>query len=211
MNISHEHKLIWVSPEMSGTEHVSKILENNGFLSVSDKNETELLEEYSNYKLICGMRNPYERVFLLYFKDILGSILVKKDHFEVLKTQFNEWVRNVTVPNKLKIAVDETFSDSSNLSKHLKKWTFEEKIPDFFVKIENLTEDLNNLGFKSENFNLNDEKTLFKFNEIYEYDTAKRIYHLYKKHFYLCDYDPFSFTTEEIEDYKKIDLIHDIL
>ena len=35
---------------------------------------------------------------------------------------------------------------------------------------------------------------------MYEYETAKRVYHLYKKHFYLSDYDPFSFTTKELND-----------
>ena len=46
MNISHEHKLIWLSPEMSGTENVSKTLEKHGFLGVDGKTEEQLFEEY---------------------------------------------------------------------------------------------------------------------------------------------------------------------
>jgi hypothetical protein len=211
MNISHEHKLIWVSPEMSGTKTVSKLLEDYGFLSVIDKTETELMGEYPDYKVICGMRNPYERVFLVYLECELYPILVKKDHFEVLKTQFNEWVRKILTPNKLKVGVNEYISKSNYGSKYLKKWVFDDKIPDFFVKTEDLNKDLDKLGFKFDEIIENKEESQFNFNQMYEYDAAKRVYHLYKKHFYLCDYNPFSFTTKELEDYEKIDLIHDIL
>ena len=211
MNISHEQKLIWMSPKMSGTENVSKILENYGFLKVTDYTESELLTKYPTYKVICGMRNPYERVFLVYLEVELRSILVKKDNFESLKKEFNDWIRNILIPNKLIVGVNDVVSGSNIASEYLKKWVFDDKIPNFFIKTENLKDDLDALGFKFDGIEPNKEEIPFHFNEMYDFDAAKRIYHLYKKHFYLCDYNPFSFTTKELEDYEKIDLIHNIL
>ena len=100
MNISHEHKMIWFSPEMSETENVSKTLEKYGFLGVNGKTEVELMDKYPDYKVICGMKNPYERVFLLHFKGDLRLIQVKKHHFDELKTEFNDWGRRILIPNK---------------------------------------------------------------------------------------------------------------
>ena len=211
MNISHEHKLIWLSPEMSGTENVSKTLEKHGFLGFTGKTEDELLSEYLDYKVICGMKNPYERVFLLHLKGDLRSIQVKKQHFDVLKTEFNTWGRQILVPNKLKIMVDETFIETNNTPKYLKKWVFDHKIPDFFVKSEDLFNDLTKLGFNDDNIIIDDEVKQFNFNEMYDFDVAKRVYHLYKKHFYLCDYSPFSFTNKELTDEEKISFLHDIV
>ena len=211
MNISHEHKLIWLSPEMSGTENVSKILEKHGFLNVEDKTEEQLLSEYPNYKVICGMINPYERVFLLHLKGDLRLIQLKKHHFDDLKTEFNDWGRRMLIPNKLTIVVNDTFIKTNNTTKYLKKWVFDHKIPDFFVKSEDLINDLNRLGFIDEDIIINNDVKQFNFNQMYDFDLAKRVYHLYKKHFYLCDYSPFSFTDKELTDEEKISFLHDIV
>jgi hypothetical protein len=196
---------------MSGTENVSKTLEKHGFLGVDGKSEEQLFEEYPTYKVICGMKNPYERVFLLHFEGNLRSIQVKKHHFDVLKTEFNRWCRQMLIPNKLKITVDETFIVSNNTPKYLKKWVFDHKIPDFFVKSEDLVNDLIKLGFNDNDIIIGDEVKQFNFNQMYDFDVAKRVYHLYKKHFYLCNYDPFSFTEKELTDEEKISFLHDIV
>jgi len=211
MNISHERKLIWLSPEMSGTENVSKILEKHNFFGVEGKSEYELLYEYPDYKVICGMINPYERVFLLHLKGDLRSIQLKKHNFDALKTEFNEWGRQMLVPNKLIIVVNNTFIETNNTTKYLKKWVFEQKTPDFFVKNEDLVNDLNKLGFIDEDIIINNDVKQFNFNRMYDFDLAKRVYHLYKKHFYLCNYNPFSFTDKELTDEEKISFLHDIV
>jgi hypothetical protein len=196
---------------MSGTENVSKTLEKYGFLSVKDKTEEQLLLEYPDYKVICGMKNPYERVFLLHLKGDLRSIQLKKHHFDALKTEFNDWGRKILIPKKLKIKVDETFINTNNTTKYLKKWGFDHKIPDFFVKSEDLINDLNKLGFHDDDIIIDNEVKQFNFNQMYDFDFAKRVYHLYKKHFYLCNYNPFSFTEKELTDEEKISFLHDIV
>jgi hypothetical protein len=196
---------------MSGTENVSKILEKHNFFGVEGKSEYELLYEYPDYKVICGMINPYERVFLLHLKGDLRSIQLKKHNFDALKTEFNEWGRQMLVPNKLIIVVNNTFIETNNTTKHLKKWVFEQKTPDFFVKNEDLVNDLNKLGFIDEDIIINNDVKQFNFNRMYDFDLAKRVYHLYKKHFYLCNYNPFSFTDKELTDEEKISFLHDIV
>jgi hypothetical protein len=196
---------------MSGTENVSKTLEKYGFLSVKDKTEEQLLLEYPDYKVICGMKNPYERVFLLHLKGDLRSIQLKKHHFDALNTEFNDWGRKILIPKKLKIKVDETFINTNNTTKYLKKWGFDHKIPDFFVKSEDLINDLNKLGFHDDDIIIDNEVKQFNFNQMYDFDFAKRVYHLYKKHFYLCNYNPFSFTEKELTDEEKISFLHDIV
>jgi hypothetical protein len=180
-------------------------------LSVKDKTEEQLLLEYPDYKVICGMKNPYERVFLLHLKGDLRSIQLKKHHFDALKTEFNDWGRKILIPKKLKIKVDETFINTNNTTKYLKKWGFDHKIPDFFVKSEDLINDLNKLGFHDNDIIIDNEVKQFNFNQMYDFDFAKRVYHLYKKHFYLCNYNPFSFTEKELTDEEKISFLHDIV
>jgi len=212
MDISHEHKLIWLSPEMSGTENVPKILKNHGFEGVKGENNMDFTKKYPDYRVICGIRNPYDRVFFLFLKGDFGSILVKKDHFDVLKVKFNDWVRKVLIPNKLKVEVSEVFIETNNTPKYLKNWVFDSKIPDFFVKAENFKSDLEKLGYVDNNItNEGYNLSYFTFNRMYDFDVAKRVYHLYKKHFYLCGYDPFSFTTEKLTHEEKVKFIHDIV
>jgi hypothetical protein len=212
MEISHEHKLIWLSPEMSGTDNVSGILRKYGFSELKGENNIESTFEYPDYKVICGMRNPYDRFFYLFYKVDFASILVKKDQYDVFKSKFNDWGRKTLIPQKLKVSVDETFIDTSNTPKYLKNWVFDNKIPDFFVRAESFDSDLKLLGFSDNEIdNKGYNSSFFTFNKMYDFDVAKRVYHLYKKHFYLCDYDPFSFTTEELTHEEKVKFIHDIV
>jgi len=101
---------------------------------------------------------------------------------------------------------------------------FEEKIPDFFVKMENIREDLEKLDFiKSdpnwdslkideilENNSFKTKKSL-QFNQMYGFESAKRVYFFYKRVFNIILYNPFSFTTESLSESEKISFLHDIL
>ena len=132
------------------------------------------------------------------------------------------WVTKAKVScEKLEVKVNDFFIQKRNGDNYLEKWVFDERIPDYFIKIENLREDLNQFEFiKSfDEESLNDLITNNKFikirgimfDEMYDFDVAKRVYVFYKKHFYMCGYDPFSFTTEILTDDEKISFLHDIV
>ena len=97
--------------------------------------------------------------------------------------------------------------------KYFEKWTFEDKIPDYFVRIEHFYEDLEKIDFINEITNINNtlNNDLYDYRNMYDYDNAKKVYHLYKKHFFLCNYDPFSFTHKELTKDEKIGFLHNIL
>ena len=51
----------------------------------------------------------------------------------------------------------------------------------------------------------------YKFNKVYTQLGAKLVYEHHIKHFILCGYNPFSFTTEIMSNKEKMDFIHDNL
>jgi hypothetical protein len=201
--------MIWFSPEMSGTEIISDILKQNDFIDVQNRTESELITQYPHYKVICGMRNPYERVFLLHLRGDLRPFNVNKHHFDIIKEDFNKWIDRMFIPQKLSVSIDETFIKSYRTINYLKKWDFNDKIPNFFIKKENIIEDLTSLGLNSDGFSIEDEINQFNYYEMYDFNSAKRVYQYYKKHFHLCNYNPFSFTTNELTEEEKISFIHD--
>jgi len=67
------------------------------------------------------------------------------------------------------------------------------------------------MGFTGKDAAKFKEDYINAFNEMYDFDVAKRVYVFYKKHFYMCGYDPFSFTTEILTDDEKISFLHDIV
>jgi hypothetical protein len=54
-------------------------------------------------------------------------------------------------------------------------------------------------------------KKIISFDEMYDFDAAKRVYFFYKKVFALIPYNPFSFTKETLTKNQKISFLHDIL
>jgi hypothetical protein len=111
-----------------------------------------------------------------------------------------------------------------NLGKYLKKVNFSDKIPDVFIRMENLENDLKSLSFikntdvweKSDFSSFLDKnkfivKRAFDFSDVYTNTSAKYVYEYFKSHFYLCDYDPFSFTKSILTDEEKMKFLHDTL
>ena len=47
------------------------------------------------------------------------------------------------------------------------------------------------------------------FDEMYDFETAKKVYFYFKKCFYLCGYDPFSFTKNGLTYDEKVSFLHD--
>jgi hypothetical protein len=198
-----------VFPQQTGEEVTTNFLKKYDF-------ETYNGNDYLDYHLICNMRNPYDRILSLYFKKHFNNKLIKKELTPTYKKMFNEWIKAAFIPNKLIVSVANLPKFTISGVNQLEKWTFSDKIPNLFVRLENYEDDIRKISFINEEFidlsqiSLQEQRT-FEFNEIYSTESAKKIYHFYKKHFYLCGYDPFSFTKEKLTDEKKISFIHDIL
>lgn len=237
MNVSHRHKTIWWAPERTGTKITREILKKYDFFVLDSKTEKEIdmvehrvshfnkiNEQYSDYILICNVRNPYDRVFSIFLMTFYENIaLEKKLHGEIRKT-FNNWVVNAFRAQKMSVKLDTNYSSKNVDLNYFSKWVFNEKIPDFFIRIEYLVEDLKKLEFVKSDVSWDTEKIeqlvennvfknnrAVKFNNMYDFDTAKLIYVYFKSIFNLVPYNPFSFTTETLSESQKISFLHDIL
>jgi hypothetical protein len=196
-------------PQQTEEEITTNFLKKYDFESYDGDN-------YLDYYSICNMRNPYDRMISLFFKKHFNNKLIKKELTPLYKKMFNEWVNTAFISNKLVVSAVNLPKFTIKDVNQLEKWTFNNKIPNSFVRLENYEDDIRKIGFINEEFidlsqiNLQEQRT-FGFNEMYSLESAKKIYHFFKKHFYLCGYDPFSFTKEKMTDEKKISFIHDIL
>ena len=209
MVISHTFKTIWMFPQQTEEELTTNILKKYDF----EKYEGN---DYLDYDVICNIRNPYDRILSLYFKKHFNNKLIKKELTPTYKKMFNDWVNTAFIPNKLIVSVANLPNFTIQGVNQLDEWTFNDKIPNLFVRLENYEDDIRKIGFINEDLtdftkvNLK-EGRIFDFNEMYSVESAKKVYHFFKKHFFLCGYDPFSFTKEKLTDKEKISFIHDIL
>lgn len=208
MVISHTFKTIWMFPQQTGEEGTTDFLKKYDFEGYNS-------DDYSDYNVICNMRNPYDRILSLYFKKHFNNRLIKKELTLTYKEMFNKWIDTAFISNKLIVLAADLPKFTIRGDNQLEKWTFNDKIPNLFVRLENYENDMGKITFINEELtnlpkiNLQEQRT-FEFNDMYSVEAAKKIYHFYKKHFYLCGYDPFSFTKEKLSDSEKISFIHDI-
>ena len=237
MNISFEHKIIWWAPERCATKATAHIFQQLGFESYygSTKNPQienyhshgiDVPEEYSDYKIICSIRNPYDRVLGLFksMTNVGKSMVYTKDTHQNFMDSYETFVNEVFALTKVK---KRNIFDEKNEKKFLKdyisKYSFNEKVPEKFIRVENLIEDISNLDFVTESgiwksgyveeYLLNNSHINirpFKFNSVYTTKSAKLVYEFYRKHFFLCGYDPFSFTKNELSNEEKMRFLHDI-
>lgn len=237
MNISHKHKTIWWAPEKTASRVTSHILKNYDFLysETYEKAEFKNLcdpyhsheiifpEEYSDYEVICSMRNPYDRILSIFMNFSRLSLVYTKDNVEHYRRRFEIFIKELFLSPNLTQDIPYD-SKSPNLGKYLKKMNFSDKIPDVFIKMENLENDLKSVNFikntdlwEKSDFSgflgKNDfiRKRPFNFCDIYTESSAKYVYEYFKSHFYLCDYDPFSFTNSILTEEDKKRFLHDTL
>lgn len=237
MNISHKHKIIWLAPERCGTKITREIFSNYDFLVFDSKigdevsitkrytsHLNEIPEKYSDYTLISSIRNPYDRVFSIFLITTYENIVIDKTLHGEVKEKFNNWVINAFKAEKTIVTLDSNYSAKNINYNFFSKWTFNEKTPKFFIRMENLKEDLESLDFiKSDKSwdSLKIDETLqdnifktnrtIKFDQMYDFQSAKLIYFYYKRVFGLIPYNPFSFTKESLSDSEKLSFLHDIL
>lgn len=241
MNISHEHKIIWWAPERCATKATAHILTHFGFKFYYNDDEEEknplgdiyqshnidIPEKYKDYRIICNIRNPYSRVLGLYtaFTNVGRSLVYSKDRHTFFMERYEQFLRELFLFKTIKkrFGFDEK-EEKVFLKDYISKYNFEERIPDIFIRMENMEEDLGKLPFIREselwksgyihdyilkNPHINNKP--YKFNTIYTTESANRVFNYYKKHFFLCGYDPFSFTNKDLTNDEKMNFLHVVL
>lgn len=234
MNYSEEHKVIWLAPERCATKLVSEIFKNYGFKVYPSKKQLgeeyhshsiKIHENFEDYKIICSMRNPYDRVLSIFVNLTMvgNSAVYTKKTKQKFQYKFDSFLEEIFDLPQIK-------NRENNLDKfpvfntYITKLRLDNLNVSKFIKMESLVEDLSDLDFlknselwNSGHFNeiISKNKHItrrpYKFNEIYSYDGAKRVYDFYKNIFYWCDYDPFSFTNLELTDKDKKKFLHGII
>ena len=226
MNVSLDNKIIWFSPECTGGHIIRDVFKNFGFfkfetekgpkltsfVDTEESNSDFLPEIYQNFLKIATVRNPYSRVWCCYCEYYTKTLDYR--NFEHTKEKFNLFLKNTFVEKNTEVSLDPLFSKNSYFS----KWTFKNLKLDRVIRFENLIEDLSNLEFIKNKIENNEISSMrneldkmqsnFDFTELYTFENARKIFEYYKKNFIEFDYDPFSFTKQEISERNKIKFIH---
>ena len=237
MNVNRELKLIWWAPERCGTKITSKILEKFNFEVYDEKkdiysplsqtyhsHDIGVPEKFQDYKVICNVRNPYDKVlsFYLNFTSIgKNFVFLKNRKFDLQKRIENFTLELFEYAINQKVLVN--MSREVPVRNYVSKLHFNDTIPDYLIRMENLKEDISKLSFISESnewrsgeiqesIENNDfiNKRPFKFQDLYTMSSASKVFNYYRKHFYICGYDPFSFSAENLSNEDKIKFLHEI-
>lgn len=182
-NTSEKYKCDWIAPERTGSRKVSEILSFYGF-----KHNNRPIYEYGKYnyahevmlnsipkeyKIICSARNPYSKVLSLFKNFYENSTDKSKDSFK--KYVINDLPKG----QMIKMVINPVLN----------------KVPDYILRLENLTEDLLKLPFihdvlttKQVELLSSHGKQLESWEEYYD-DEMKEIVYLYtKQHFDMFGY-----------------------
>jgi hypothetical protein len=202
-NISEIHKSFLWSPPKTGSNHVIWVMNNfdfNYYLMTSDRKkigqknpETKhhhgrnLFEGHENYKLICTARHPIKRIFSAFIFHTKGNKLsdYSKEGF-------------------IKFFIEQFYGANGF---YLEGNFFSERIPDYFLRAENLYEDYLNIPFVSESELVRNGKLKemckekknsyhdesFNIHDYFTKDIIDAIYERYKEYFLLLNYDPNNF------------------
>lgn len=226
MNVSIENRCIWLSPEETGGRILEEIFKHYDFYTCEEKNKFELKsflenphssgnfipEHYGDFELVISIRNPYDRIWFCYLSFFTENFIPKD--FEGTKIKFNQFI-NSSFHNTLKGVVTDSFFCGDD---YLNKWKLEQRLPDKVIRFEKLSDDVKSLKFIQEKPDLYDksifEDTRFKnerfltFDEMYNFESAQKIFNFYKNYFFHLGYDPFSFTKQSLTEEEKKKFIH---
>lgn len=133
LNINHDLKLVWIAPERTGSRTQATILSYCGFVNndkpvyfTNNYHYTHNTDESSipeGYDIICGARNPYDRVQSIYLNLFNQKNTVDFDSF------LFDWV------------------DKGNSLQMVQNPKLLSTRPKFILRMENLFEDFSSLPF----------------------------------------------------------------
>lgn len=218
MNVSHEHRVIWLTKPEMGEKFVATALEPFNFETIDVKNNgrpttkqhisfiDKIPSGCEDYSLILSMRNPYFQIINYYLKVSETNWVLKSQSREEFKESLNKWVSEI-------FSVDEeVLLQTDNNLQQIFPYKFQGKHIDFVIKYEKIQESLIELLFLMGK-NLRTNQNLLKDNTEFEIDAltfenAQKIYKVFKKTFNDFNYDPFSFSSGEFSLKEKVDFIH---
>ena len=241
MNISHKHKTIWWAPERCGTKATAHIFNHFDFeytgvsgnknLPKSNQYQSHVLtlptNEYSDYDVICSVRNPYDRMVGIFsnFVSIGKSSTYLKTQHNVMVENFSNFINELFKHKEIKPKFGmESKRDKVLLNDYILKYNFNMSIPVNYIRMENIINDIGEIKFIKEsslwssgyidnylkqNEHINNRP--YKFNTVYTIESAKKVYEYHKQFFLTLGYDPFSFTTEELTNEEKMRFLHEII
>lgn len=239
MNISHKHKTIWWAPERCGTKATAHVLRHYHFEYITKYFNPETPtsyqshdislpnEEYNDYQVICSIRNPYDRMLGLFlnFASMGVSSSYNKYNHQQSMYNFSKFIDELFRVKKIVSKLDNPINDKEFVIHHyVSKYNFDVTIPKHYIRMENIIEDMGKIDFINESqlwssgyiknyLTKNEHITThpYKFNSIYTFETAKKVYEYHKQFFLTLGYDPFSFTTEELTNEEKMRFLHEII
>ena len=136
MNYNDDLKVVWLTPQKTGTRSCGPIMFKIGFESNTlrdvPSHDLEIPVGKENYYLVMNVRNPYDRVLSLYSLYCL--------HAGNNPIEFEKWINDKYVFFKYKYSIC-LYDMIQRLP----------KLPDYYVKMENFGNDIKSLWFVKEN------------------------------------------------------------
>jgi hypothetical protein len=239
MNISHKHKTIWWAPERCGTKATAHIFKHFDFefilnypkSTVGNSYQSHQIilppEKFNDYQVVSSIRNPYDRILGIYLKFVnvgVSSVYDKYNHDQTVFT-FSNFIDELFKIKKIIPKLNNYIGPrQSVIENYISKYNFDTTIPKNYIRIENIVEDMGKIDFISgsplwssgyiKNYLTKNEYITthpFKFNSVYTFKTAQKVYEYHKQFFLTLGYDPFSFTTEELTNEEKMRFLHEII
>lgn len=141
VNVNKQYEFIWIGPERVGSRTTAKIFTFCGFScrgkqlsfgnALNYTHNSEIPEEFKDYKIICSGRNPYSRTLSLY-----KNFIYKHENMT-----FKEYVFGLTRGKP-----SDNFKDGDSKYRLFINPVLE-KQPDYVVRLENFYEDIKKLPF----------------------------------------------------------------
>lgn len=192
MHVDVEKKLVWFTDNNINEREIVRILHNKGFaINIYDRisHKIDFDEISDTFTSFVTTDNPYKKIVSLFKKTSHINWSLKKYSEEEFIKSFRLWF-------------DKNFEFSTE-SQNLRYINSLE--PKILEKTLVLTPQnhiflpfLGEITFKNDVF----------YKNVLKLEQAKLIYHNSKHIFDFCDFDPFSFTDQDMTDKEKIDFIH---
>jgi len=237
MNINREHKIIWWAPERCGTKITAEIFKKFNFEVYNPKKDTfqplkesyhshaiQVHPKFEGYTVISNIRNPYDRIlsFYLNFTSVGKNFVYTKNRKHKLQERLDYFILEL-FQYSLKENKIENLERETPVKDYVSRLNFDNFVPTKFIRMENLIDDLSKIDFivdsqfwangeiqemVEKNQFLNERP--FHFSEVYSMTSAFKVFDYYRKHFFICDYDPYSFTVKTLTNEEKFNFVHGI-